>query len=132
MADKTVTAIEQVEGEMRQGYAEMQGLYQNGFEAMMTANMAMMNGYQALVSEMLSFSQAQMKESAEVFKRMSGAGSFDAAAKVQAEYVRSQLQAYADEFKKLGGMTESLTKEVFAPIKEQGDAVARATKRTAA
>lgn len=129
MADKKVDPIEQVEGDMRKGYAEMQGLYHDGFEALMASNKAMMNGYQSLVGEMLAFSQAQMKDGAEVMKRIAAAGTFDAAAKVQAEYMRDVLQAYADEFKKLGSMTEALTKDVFAPIQKQSEAVAaRASK----
>lgn len=123
MAKDTATAIEQVEGQVRKGYAEMNALYSGGLEAMIASNNALMKGCQEMTSELMSFSQGQLKDGLDVSKRLAAAGTFDAAAQLQADFVRSSIQAYTDEAKKLGAMTETLVKDMFAPIKGQTDAL---------
>lgn len=124
MAKETTTAMQQVEGHVRKGYADMNALYGGGLEAMVASNNAMMKGCQEMTSELLSFSQAQIKDGLDVSKRLAAAETFDAATQVQADFVRSWVQAYTDECKKLGVMTESLVKEMFSPLKGQADVVA--------
>lgn len=121
MAQEAATTLEE---QVRTSYADMNSLYSNSLDTMVASNSALMKGCQQMTSELLSFSQGQLKEGFEVSKRLVASSTFDAAAKVQAEYVKTSLQVYADEYNKLGAMAEAVVKDVFTPIKLQADAVA--------
>jgi len=117
-------AASPLEEQVRKSYAEINSFYSNSFDAMVTSNNALMKGCQDMASELLNFSQEQLKDGLDVSKRLASSTTFDAAAQLQAEYVKTSLQAYTDECKKLGTMAESTMKDVFAPLKGQADAVA--------
>ena len=124
MAKETAAPLEQVEDQVRKSYADMNRLYSGCLDAMVASNNALMKGCQDMTSELLNFSQGQLQGGFDVSKRLAASSSFESAAQVQADYVKTSLQAYADEYKKLGTIAETMMKDVLAPLKGQTEALA--------
>lgn len=132
MATETTTMLRQVEGKVLQSYADMNALYSEGLEAMVASNNTLVKGYQSMTNELLAFSQGQIKQGFDVSERMVAAGSLNLAAEIQADYLGGWARAYADECKKLGGMIETVVKELLMEAERGSKAVAAQVTAAAA
>jgi phasin family protein len=123
MAAANVTSIEQVEDKMRQGYADMATLQKGNFESVLASSQAMINGYQALSTELLAFVQSRMKEGMEFGKRLASCQSPESAIEANSEFVKGAIKAYTEELRTLGDLGGRMTRETFAPLQERAENV---------
>jgi phasin family protein len=128
-----VTPLQKAEDQMRQGYADLAGLYKSNLEAAMVSGQAVISNLQAINGETLAFVQSRIKESLTTSKRLAECTSPEAAIEIQLEFAKAALQSYVDQCSKLGELGSRLVSDSFAPLKQTADAaMARGAKHLAA
>lgn len=132
MAAADVRSIEQGEGKMEQGYADMAALYKGNLESAVASSQAVIEGYQSVGAELLAFLQSRMKEGLELNRRLAGCSSPESALELQVEYAQSSARAYTDELKTLGDLTGKVVADAFAPLKVRAEAVSAKARESVA
>jgi phasin family protein len=132
MAATNVRSMDQVEDEVREGYADMANLQKDNLESMLASSQAMINGYQTISSELLAFVQSRMKEGMDFGKRLAACQSAESVLEVHSEFVKSAIKAYTDELRTLGDLGSRISREAFAPLQAGADRVGAKVKESVA
>jgi hypothetical protein len=122
MADDNVTPMQKAEDRMRQGYADLAGLYKSNLEAVMASGQAVISNLQAINGETLAFLQSRIKESLTTSKRLAECTSPEAAIEIQLEFAKAALQSYVDQCSKLGALGSRMMSDSFAPLTQSAEA----------
>jgi hypothetical protein len=125
MAADNVTSIQQMQDQVRVGYADLTALYKGNIEALMASSQALIGGCQAVTAALLAFMQSRAKEGLSTGKRLAECGSPEHAAEIQLDFARATLRAYTDQFNTLGEMTKQVLTESYGPFERQVAAVAK-------
>jgi hypothetical protein len=125
MAADNVMSIQQMEDQVRVGYADLAALYQGNLEALVASSQALFGGCQTVTATLLAFAQGRAKEGLATGKRLAECGSPANAAEIQLDFARTTLQAYADQLNQLGEMTRQLLSESFVPFERRIATVAK-------
>jgi hypothetical protein len=126
MATDNVTSFEQVEDTVRQGYADAATMYKGQIEALLSSTQALMTGCQAINAASLGFLQSRLKDGLDTFGRLAGCHSPESAIEIQLDFTKAAVQAYVDQFARLGEITGQAMNDGIAPFKFH---VHTATKR---
>lgn len=132
MAADNVMSIQQVQDQVRVGYADIAALYKGNIEALMASNQALVSGCQTATAVLLAFLQSQAKEGLATGKRLAECGSPGHAAEIQLDFARTSLQASADQFQKLGEMIRQVLTETYLPFERRVETVAGSAGDTVA
>ncbi|HEX6144799.1 MAG TPA: phasin family protein [Geminicoccaceae bacterium] len=127
MAANNVTSMQKVENDVRKGYADAASFYRDNLDAMVASSQAMIRGMQAVNSETLAFYQARMKETLDAGRRLIACQNPEAAWETQVDFMRSSIEAYSDEFKKMTDMSGKLMNESLSPLASRTGAIGKAT-----
>ena len=79
-------------------------LYAAGFNRLVAAGHALIDGCQAASVEMFAFWQSRLKESLGTGQRLLECDSAEGVLEIQLEYARAALQAYADHSTRIAGL----------------------------
>jgi len=86
-------------------------LYAAGFNSLVSARHALIDGCHAVGVEMLAFWQSRLKEGLATGQRLLECDSAEGALEVQLEYAKAALQAYVDQSAKIGDLaSRSMTR----------------------
>ncbi|MDX1540320.1 MAG: phasin family protein [Geminicoccaceae bacterium] len=116
---------------MRESIHDGADFYRNNLDAIMASNHALIRGFQAISAETLAFLQSRMKATLEVSQRLAACRQVDEAVEAQIEYMRSSVQAYADEFKRMTEVGGQLFDESVSPLASRAEEVEKRVSRAA-
>lgn len=116
MAADNVTSFQQVEDQLRRGYADAAAVYRGNIEALLASGQAMANGFQAAGAATLAFCQSQLKHGLETGQRLAECDSPQSAIEVQLDFAKATLQAYVDQCRRLGELTSKVIEDCLAPV----------------
>ena len=131
MAAHDSGSIQRVEAEVRESIHDGADFYRNNLDAIMASNHALIRGFQAISAETLAFLQSRMKATLEVSQRLAACRQVDEAVEAQIEYMRSSVQAYADEFKRMTEVGGQLFDESVSPLASRAEEVEKRVSRAA-
>ena len=98
-------------------------IYADGFNTLMAASHALIDGCHAVSVEMLAFWQSRIKEGLATGQRLLECDSAEGALEIEIEYAKGALQAYLDQSAKIGDLvSRSLTRSLL-PAKHSGPSV---------
>jgi hypothetical protein len=120
MATDNVTSFEQVEDNVRRGYADMATLYKRQIEALLGSTQAVMAGCQEISAVSLGFAQNRVKDGLDTIRRLAGCHSPESAIEIQLDFTKSAVQAYADQLTRLGEIAGQVMSDGIAPFKRHG------------
>ena len=104
-----VTSLEQPDAQPHANPAEAAALVQASMAALLASGQALLNGGQAMHGTLLAFLQSRAKETLSASQRLAECSSPQDALAIQLDFARESLQAYADQFTRLGKLaTEAL------------------------
>jgi hypothetical protein len=95
-------------------------LYAAGFNSLMSAGHAVVDGYHAVSMEMLAFWQSRLKEGIATGQRLLECDSAESALEVQLEYAKGAIQAYVDQSAKIGDLVSRSLARVGEPGRPAG------------
>ena len=122
---------ENVAGDVKRGAAEGAEVYRSNLDAIMASNHALIRGYQAVSAETLAFVQSRMKEALETSQRLAGCRRLEDALEAQIDFMRSSVQAYADEFKRMADVSGRVFGESIEPLSARATEVEKRVARAA-
>jgi hypothetical protein len=122
MAADNVTSIQQVQDQVRDGYADLAALYKGNVEAMMASNQALVGGWQTVTAALLAFLQSRAKEGLATGQRLAECGSPGRAAEIQLDFARETVQAYADQLNQLGNTVRQVLNDAYLPFARRVEA----------
>ncbi len=125
MAADNVMSIQQMEDQVRVGYADLAGLYKGNLEALMASSQTLIGGCQTVTATLLAFAQSRAKEGLATGKRLAECGSPGHAAEIQLDFARATLQAYADQLNQLGELTRQVLNDSYVPFERRMATVAK-------
>jgi hypothetical protein len=76
--------------------------YVSGFNGMVAASHELVVGAQAITAEMLAFWQSRVKEGMVAVQRLLECRSVESAVEIHLDHAKGALQAYLDQFAKIG------------------------------
>ena len=132
MAADNVTSIQQMQDQVRVGYADLTALYKSNLEALMASSQALIGGCQAVTAAQLAFLQSRAKEGLSTGKRLAECGSPEHVAEIQLDFASAALRAYTDQSSKLGEMIKQVLTESYGPFERRVAAVAKSASDTIA
>jgi len=110
-------------------WPDMMALAESNMAAMTRCNEAVLSGIAGLNKEMLSFTDASVRDYFACTESMAGCDSWVDAMGKQTEFARAATKQYLDEAAKLLEMSTSLAREGWAPWQESAErAFARRAK----
>jgi hypothetical protein len=116
MAADNVTSIQQVQDQVRDGYADLAALYKGNIEAMMASGQTLVGGWQTVTAALLAFMQSRAKEGLATGQRLAECGSPGRAAEIQLDFARETVQAYADQLNQLGNTVRQVLNDASLPF----------------
>jgi hypothetical protein len=119
MAADNVMSIQQVQNQVRDGYADLATLYKGNLEAAMTSSQVLLGGCQTITGALLAFMQSRAKEGLSTGQRLAGCGSPNAAAEIQLEFATETVQAYADQAKQLTETIRQVLNDACVPFERR-------------
>lgn len=132
MAADNVTSIQQMQDQVRVGYADMAALYKGNLEALVASNQALIGGCQTVTATLLAFMQSRAKEGLAAGKRLAECGSPEHAVEIQLDFANATLRAYADHFTRLGEMVSHVLTDSYVPFERQVATVAKSASKSVA
>jgi hypothetical protein len=90
-------------------------LYAAGFNRLMSANDAVIDGCHAISMEMLAFWQSRLKEGMATGQRLLACASAEGALEVQLDYAKAAIQAYVDQSAKIGDLVSRSLARIGEP-----------------
>ncbi len=132
MAADNVMSIQQVQNQVRDGYADLAALYKGNLETAMASSQVLVGGCQTLTATLLAFMQSRAKEGLATGKRLAECGSPADAAEIQLDFARETLQAYADQLKQLSDTMQRVLNDAYGPFERRIGTVAKAAAESAA
>ena len=97
-------------------YENFQSFGRDGVEAAMRSFGAVSNGVQTVASESAEFAKRSLEQSTQTVEKLLGARTFDVAAQIQGDYLRSSYENLVAQASRIGELTTTVAKEVAAPI----------------
>jgi len=116
MTADNVTSIEQQEAQPETNVVEAAALVQSGMAALIASGQAMLNGGQAMHGALLAFLQSRAKESLAAGQRLAECASPQDALAIQLDFARESVQAYADQFARLGELAAEALNASVQPL----------------
>jgi hypothetical protein len=92
-------------------------LYAAGFNRLVSAGHALIDGCQAVSAEMLAFWQSRLKEDLATGQRLLECASAEGALEIQLEYAKAALQAYADQSARIGALASRSLARMCEPAR---------------
>jgi hypothetical protein len=125
MAADNVMSIQQMEDQVRGGYADLAALYKGNVEALMASSQALIGGCQTMTGTLLAFMQSRAKEGLATGQRLAECGSPGHAAEIQLDFARATVQAYADQLNQLSGTLRQVLNDTCVPFERQDKTAAK-------
>ncbi|MGH6897543.1 MAG: phasin family protein [Geminicoccaceae bacterium] len=94
-------------------------LYAAGFNSLVSARHAVIDGCHAVSMEMLAFWQSRLKEGFATGQRLLACDSPESALEVQLDYAKAALQAYVDQSVKAGNLVSRSLTRICQPAKPE-------------
>jgi hypothetical protein len=112
MDSEQVTPIIELTAEAERDQA---ALYAAGFNGLVSAGHAVIDGCHAISMEMIAFWQSRLKEGIATGQRLLACDSAEAALEVQLDYAKAAVQAYVDQSAKIGDLVSRSLARVGEP-----------------
>jgi hypothetical protein len=125
MAADNVMSIQQVEDQVRVGYADLAAFHKGNLEALMASSQALIGGCQTVTATLLAFMQSRAKEGLATGKRLAECGSPSHAAEIQLDFARTTLQAYTDQLNQLSETMRQVLNDSYVPFERRMATVAK-------
>jgi hypothetical protein len=90
-------------------------LYAAGFNGLMSAGQAAIDGCHAISMEMLAFWQSRLKEGMVTGQRLLACESPESALELQLDYAKAAIQAYVDQSAKIGDLVSRSLARIGEP-----------------
>jgi phasin family protein len=125
MAADNVMSIQQVQDQVRHGYADLAALYKGNFEAAMASSQALIGGCQSVTATLLAFAQSRAQEGLATGKRLAECGSPSDAAEIQLDFARATVQAYANQLSQLSETLRKIVNDAYTPFERRVETVVK-------
>jgi hypothetical protein len=132
MAADNVMSIQQVQDQVRDGYADLAALYKGNVEAAMASSQVLVGGCQTVTATLLAFMQSRAKEGLATGKRLAECGSPSHAAEIQLDFAKEALQAYADQLNQLSDTVRQVLTDAYLPFERRIAATAKSAGESVA
>jgi phasin family protein len=129
--DETTTTLRRVTEGAGEGYRELAEMGQGNIEAFIRSGRVVLEGWQEMNREFVSYAQAQLQENAEAGRAFARSRTVQDALQVQRDYVRASLEKFVDGATKLNDIATRVVNDSLVPLQARASQNAEQVSRNA-